>query len=98
MKYLILIFLLLLIFCNCNDNPTGIEEPVTVYLKLNRAYRTQVFCEEQVVTILFLINECDTIIVPNGSQLKAKMYYSNSTLGIVTKTNTASDGLRWELP
>jgi len=95
MKVFIVLFLL---FCFCGEspNPLGIENPVSVSLYLNMdAHPTKVSCEGQIVSYLQYRGERDTIIVPDGSELKSRTYHD----GIFKYDyKIAVDGLHWIFP
>ena len=94
MKKLLLI--LLLFICCTENNPMGTEDPVTVFLYLSRsASATKISCEGQIVCYLQYEGERDTISVPDGSELKARIHKSGD---FVYKTKTAVNNLMWELP
>jgi len=89
--------LLLLLFISCTKtNPMGTEDPVTVFLYLSRsASATKISCEGQIVSYLQYEGERDTIRVPDGSELKARIYKSGN---FVYKLQIATNNLMWELP
>ena len=96
MKYLIvLLFLVMFIGCT-DDNPMGMEDVVTVYLHLIQSgSATKISCEGIIVSYLQYENEKDTISVPDGSELKARIYSSGN---FIYKTEIAKNGLNWVLP
>ena len=94
MKYLIM--LLLIAVFGCGNNPSKSEDYVDIYIKLKASgYSVKVFCEKQLVTYLTIGSENDTISVPDGSNLKAKIYHDGR---YTYEFETAYNGLYWELP
>lgn len=97
MKYLII--LLMLYGCDESFNPTSIEKQnqVTVYLELIVSHcSAKTYCEGQIVSFIEDLNEKDTIKVPNGAELKARICVQK---GYYTyKTTIARNGLTWKLP
>jgi len=97
MKTCILLIVIVFLFVSCeNNNPMGTEDPVTVFLYLTKsASATKISCEGQLVSYLQYQWEKDTISVPEGSELKARIYKSGD---FVYKTEIAVNHLIWELP
>jgi len=95
MKYLSIVLLFLVIGCG-TDNPMGFDDAVTVYLHLTQdGSATKISCEGIIVSYLQYKGERDTIQVPDGSELKARIYDGGDFIYQVKK---AKDGLNWELP
>jgi len=93
LKYLTIILLLLI---GCGDNPMGIEDAVTVYLSLTQSgSATKISCEGIIVSYLQYKGEKDTISVPDGAELKARIYDGGD---FVYQVEKAKDGLNWILP
>lgn len=94
-KAIMFILLVLLIGCTEN-NPMGIEDAVTVYLSLTQnGSATKISCEGVLVSYLQYQGERDTIRVPDGSELKARIYDGGD---FIYKTEKAKNGLNWILP
>lgn len=87
MKYLIV----LLLFVSCN----GVSvDMIDVYLRLERSASAKVYADGVFVSCLTADGEKDTVSVPDGAEMKARLTYS----GIITvQTCTAKKKMLWVL-
>ncbi len=100
MKYLIIAVLLYFVATayRCGDNSTGIDtEPfvsVSLYLR-STGSATKISCNGTIVSFLQYKGERDTICVPGGALLKARMNKDGKS---VYMTEIAKSGLYWVFP
>ncbi len=87
MKYVLLVLALLVVGCTDPDD-------VSVFLELKREGTCYIYCDDCLAGYLSSRIKKDTLSVPDGSTLKAKIITSTF---VYHRSEVAKDGLEWDV-